>query len=186
MKRLIALLLAASMLFGVAMAESCQHEYSYRPYLINEIRRYISEQYPDDADAFYGYALCEFCSNIGFLAEDPTLLEQNSDDSEARYHRMYVLPDLEYTAWKTKTDRMGRPYDELRQYRVAVCIDCNLVAPMHVVLQTADHQFEEKQGFHITGQYIHVTCEECTLCGLMVGELVPCISNEDGSCERTQ
>lgn len=190
MKRLAAFALSILLLCGVSLADSdpdvCEHEYSYRPYLINYTERYIAENYPDDSDAFYGYALCKLCSDMPLLVVDPCMLEAAPCEPDECAHRLYVLPDFSYSAWKTVEDKLGRPYDELRQYRVGVCIDCNVVVTMFEVVDNGEHQMVEKQGFHIDGQYIHVTCQECLLCGLMTGELVPCISYEDGNCERTK
>lgn len=105
---------------------------------------------------------------------------------------MYVLPGFSYRVWETVVEERESPYrdprqhDELRQYEVGVCVDCNQLILMFEPMETSEHQMEEKKSFHLDGQYIHVTCEECRLCGMMTGELVPCISYEDGSCDRTR
>lgn len=190
MKRIIALLLTALLFCSVAYAEetaaSCQHEYEKRSFLINENRRYIQENYPDDSAAFYGYALCQLCSHMPLLVIDPNMLEAEPCEQDECIHRLYVLPDSDYSVWKEVKDEEGHTYDELRKYEASVCIDCNLVVMLYESVESAEHQMEEKQGFHIEGQYIHVTIEECLLCGLMTGELVPCIVYEDGSCDRNK
>ncbi len=195
MKRIIALLLSAFLLSGISFAEDaayCQHEREKRPFLINEVRtNYIQAFYPDDSDAFYGYALCTLCSDIALLVTDPNMVDPKPCEPDNCLHRLYVLPDFNYQAWKTTTDYIrdpkgDYPYDELRQYEVGVCVDCNQLILLYEAVETSEHQMVEKQGFHIEGQYIHVICEECTQCGMMTGELVPCISHEDGSCERSK
>ncbi len=190
MKKIIALLMSAFLLCGVVLAEDagyCQHDYEKWPFLINEVRQnYIQEYFPEDGDAFFGYALCKLCSDIALLVADANMLDPDPCEPDDCIHRMYVLPDFSYRAWKTTEDDRGDQYDELRQYEVGVCMDCNRLILMHEALETSEHQMVEKQGFHIEGQHIHVTCEECTQCGMMTGELVPCISNADGSCERSK
>lgn len=195
MKRIIALLMSVFLLCGISFAEEaayCQHEREKHPYLIEEVRKnYIQAFYPDDSDAFWGYALCPLCSDIALLVTDKSTVEPHPREPEACIHRLYVLPDFSYRAWKTTTDYIRDPdgeypYDELRQYEVGICVDCNQLILMYEAVETNKHQMVEKQGFHIAGQHIHVTCMECTQCGMMTGELVPCISHEDGSCERSK
>lgn len=190
MKRIVTLLLAAILICSAAYAtetaELCPHEYQKRSFLINENRRYIQDNYPNDSAAFYGYALCRLCSDMPLLVLEPNMLEAEPCEQDECIHRLYVLPDSNYFVWKEVKEEDGHNYDELRKYEASVCIDCNLVVTLFESMERDEHRMEEKQGFHIEGQYIHVTIEECLLCGLMTGELVPCIVYEDGSCDRNK
>lgn len=188
MKRIVCILFAMALLccvsFAEETAEPCQHEYEKHPFLINEVRKLIQEYYPDDSEAFYGYALCKLCSDMPLLVIDPNMLEADPCEPDECIHRLYLLPEFNHAVWRSVTDEGGHTYHERVEYDVSVCMDCNLVVTLFEIMESGEHQMEEKQGFHIEGQYIHVTCEECLLCGLMTGALVPCVSYEDGTCDR--
>lgn len=163
----------------------CRHEYKKVPQLNDEAEEYIAANYSDDREAFCGYAICQLCLELSLLVADQELLEAEPCEPEECMHRFCTLPDFDYSMWKAAKDPGGHTYHQQCEYSVGVCMDCGLAVPMVEVMDISEHQMAEKQGFHIEGQYIHVICEECLLCGMMTGELVPCISYEDGSCERT-
>ena len=193
MKRLICILFAGLLLWSMAIAEDpaelngiedCDHQFQVEGMLREDQLWYIEES--DAEPELFQAVRCVKCGAEGIVFDERSLLEPDPCGQDECYHRLYVLPEFGYSTWKSAEDIDGHTYHERYEYCVGVCIDCNLVTALFEIAEKGEHQMAEKQGFHIEGQYIHVTCKECLLCGMMNGELVPCIAYEDGSCDRTR
>lgn len=182
MKRMLLFLLAALLLCSAAHAEEitepCQHEYEKGTEILEDHNWVV---YGDPAEAYLVSAVCRHCGDSCVIIKERELLIPEPCAQEACTHRMYALPAFSRTVWVPVENGF---FHQRVEYDVAGCLDCGLVATVYEIKETSQHQMEEKQGFHIEGQYIHVTCQECLLCGLMTGALVPCITYEDGTCDR--
>lgn len=189
MKRLLSIMVVILLLSGLAAAEgleesvdilTCDHEFTLCAGVL-EAHQWCIRDVEEKADLFVS-AVCEKCGTSGVVFDDKNLLEAEPCAPQVCTHRMYRLRQFDRSVWRT----VGEQMHQRMEYSVCVCIDCGLIGTLVAVKEAGMHQMEIKPGFHIEGQYIHVTCQECELCGMMTGGLIPCISYEEGTCEKTK
>lgn len=189
MKRLLCIMAVMLLLSSLAVAESleevmdilaCDHEFKLCAEVLEEHRWCIRDM-EEQANLFVS-AVCEKCGTSGVVFDDKNLLEAEPCSPQVCTHRMYRLRQFDRSVWRI----VGEQLHQRVEYSVGVCLDCGLVGALVAEKEAGVHQMEIKPGFHIEGQYIHVTCQECELCGMMTGELIPCISYKDGTCEKTK
>ncbi len=184
MKKIICILIVL-LLSTWAWAEEtaqpvCEHEY-WREGIRDE-HAWIVEEAAEGA--FECAAICPWCRSSCLIVKDKTLLTAEPCKPEECTHRLCILPQFTKMVWEPANNGEEEINHVQLEYCVGVCMDCGTVAAVYNLTAKEPHQMVDKQGFHIDGQYTHVTCRECAICGMMTGELVPCISNETGICER--
>lgn len=187
MKKGICLLLTVLMLLsGVTIAdesgspEMCQHVFELCDSVLPE---HDGSVWTEDEGAFRASAVCMLCGEKCVVAKDEATLTPDPCAPEVCTHRLDTLPDFTREICQAGTDSTGEAMHQQVKYDVGVCVDCGIVATVIDRLEYSAHQMVEKNGFHVEGQYIHVACQECVLCGYMTGEFVPCVSYEDGTCD---
>lgn len=192
MKRLLCILLAMAMLCGMGFAEdaqeaeeeamrlACAHQFQLSTGLLPEHEWCVRDlEEPENAAVS---ATCIYCDAEGVVFKDKALIEPDSCNAAVCTHRLYWLPDFNRTEWKKVNDKLHQRIE----YGVGICVDCGTFGTLFRELEHGEHQMVASEGFHIEGQYIHVVWEECLLCGVIDGALVPCVSYEDGICDRTK
>ena len=188
MKRSICILLSLMLLWcwGIAEEEKeeqmrvCDHLFQVDEMLLPEHEWCIRDQEAPQK-AFKSVA-CIYCDAEGIVFEDKALLEPDPCNAAVCTHRLYRLSEFNRAEWEPVNDQLHQRIE----YGVGICVDCGTFGTLVRKLENGTHQLVESEGFHIEGQYIHVIWEECLLCGMIEGDLVPCISYEDLSCERTK
>ena len=192
MKRLLCSLLALTMLYCMSFAEeaqetkedtlklACAHQFHLSTGLLPEHEWCVSDlEVPENTVVS---VTCIYCDAEGVVFKDKALIEPDPCNAAVCTHRLYRLSEFDRTEWKKTNDKLHQRIE----YGVGICVDCGTFGTLVSEMEHSEHQMAASEGFHIDGQYIHVIWEECLVCGMIDGALVPCISYEDGVCDRTK
>ena len=189
MKRLLCILLAGMLLWAGALAEDevyvCEHALKYSASISSLPEAQQPEAYAEEPELF-GSAECRWCHAVFLVVKDLHVMEPEPCQPEACMHRFYQIPIDTKDGWYPSSHGLSSVYHEYRLWWIGLCIDCGQSYEMYLPGEQQMHQMGPEKGFHVDGQHIHATCQECLTCGYMIGELIPCIAFKDGSCEQDE